>query len=56
MYEVKIRKGESIDDALQRLRRLREDDIKGMERRRHYEKPSDIRKKRRTLRKGGNTH
>ena len=54
MYEVRVGRDESIDDALRRFKRLCEGNIKEMQKRRHYEKPSDIRKKRRSLSKNRN--
>lgn len=54
MAEVKIREGESIDDALRRFKRLCGENIAELKKRRHYEKPSDIRRKRRTQRRGQN--
>ncbi|MHC4752493.1 MAG: 30S ribosomal protein S21 [Planctomycetota bacterium] len=54
MAEVKIREGESIDNALRRLQRLCRENVAELKKRRHYEKPSDIRRKQRTRRKGQN--
>jgi small subunit ribosomal protein S21 len=54
MVEVKIREGESIDNALRRFERLCGENVAELKKRRHYEKPSDIRRKRRTRRKGQN--
>ena len=54
MAEVKIREGESIDDALRRFKKLCGENVAELKKRRHYEKPSDIRRKRRTQRKGQN--
>ena len=51
MAEVKIREGESIDNALRRFKKLCGEDIEELKKRQHYEKPSDIRRKRKTRRK-----
>ncbi len=51
MIEVRVRNGESIDSALRRLKRLCREDFRKMRKRRHYVKPSDIRRKRKTERK-----
>jgi small subunit ribosomal protein S21 len=53
MREVRVRKGESIESALRRFKRLCRDDLKELKKRRHYVKPSDSRKRRRTRKKGG---
>jgi small subunit ribosomal protein S21 len=52
MPEVRIRDGESIDRALRRFKKLCVEDFKEMKRRRHYVKPSENRRKRKTQRKG----
>jgi ribosomal protein S21 len=49
---VELRKGESIDNALTRFHKLCEEDVEEIKKRRYYEKPSDIRRKQRTRRKG----
>ena len=54
MAEVKIGKGESIDSALRRFKRLCGENTEESKKRRHYEKPSDIRRKRKTQRKRDN--
>ena len=48
MLEIKIEKDESIDKALRRFKKQcdKEDLLKEMKRREHYEKPSDRRRKR----------
>ena len=51
MPEVRVRTGESIEKALRRFKRLCRDDLKEIKKRRHYEKPSDIRRKQRTRKK-----
>jgi small subunit ribosomal protein S21 len=48
MLEVRVRKGESIDKALRRLKRLCKEDFREMKKRRHYVKPSEKRRRRRT--------
>ena len=55
MPEVKVRSGESIDKALRRFKRLCREDLKEMKKRKHYEKPSDIRRKQKTRKKGKKT-
>jgi small subunit ribosomal protein S21 len=52
MNEVRLRKGESIDKALRRFKRLCRDDLKELKKRRHYIKPSDSRKRRKNQKKG----
>jgi small subunit ribosomal protein S21 len=52
MLEVRVKEGESIDDALRRFKRLCGEDTAELKKRRYYEKPSDIRRKRKTRRKG----
>jgi len=51
MAEVKIGENESIDSALRRFKRLCGENVEELKKRRHYEKPSDIRRKRKTRRK-----
>ena len=51
MQEMKLRNGESIDKALRRFRRLCREDFEEMKKRRHYVKPSDSRRKRKTRKK-----
>ena len=51
MTEMKIIEGESIDNALRRFRRLCREDDRELRKRQHYEKPSDIRRKKKTRRK-----
>lgn len=51
MTEVKIRSGESIDRALRRFKKLCREDFNEMKKRRHYVKPSDNRRKKKTQRK-----
>jgi small subunit ribosomal protein S21 len=48
MLEVRVRKGESIDKALRRFKRLCKEDFREMKKRRHYVKPSEKRRKRKT--------
>jgi small subunit ribosomal protein S21 len=55
MYEVKIKAGESIESALRRFKKLCADDVKEIKRRRYYEKPSDVRRKRRVQASGRKT-
>lgn len=52
MREVRIRKDESIENALRRFKRLCREDLKEMKKRRHYVKPSESRKKRKSRKKG----
>ena len=51
MLEVRVRKGENIDDAIRRFRKRCREDFKEMKMRRYYVKPSDSRRKRKTQRK-----
>jgi len=48
MTEIKLRKGESVERALRRLREKLEQNgiFDEMRRRRFYEKPSDVRRRR----------
>jgi small subunit ribosomal protein S21 len=52
MSEIKVKKGEPIDKALRRLKKKldKEGTLKELRNRRHYEKPSE--KKRRSRRRG----
>jgi small subunit ribosomal protein S21 len=54
MVEVKVREGESIDSALRRFKKICGENVAELKKRRHYEKPSDIRRKQRTRRNGPN--
>lgn len=47
MSEVKIKKGETIDRALRRLKKKldKEGTLKEIRNRRHYEKPSEIKRR-----------
>ena len=47
MSEVKVKKGESIDRALRRLKKKmdKEGTLKEIRNRRYYEKPSEIRRR-----------
>lgn len=54
MQGVRIREGESIDKALRRFRRLCKEDFREMKKRKHYVKPSDNRRKRKTRKKSNN--
>jgi small subunit ribosomal protein S21 len=51
--EIRLKKGETIDRALRRLKKKldKEGTLKELRNRRHYEKPSE--KKRRSQRSGG---
>jgi small subunit ribosomal protein S21 len=55
MPEVRVRAGESIDRALRRFKRLCREDFREMKRRRHYVKPSESRRKRKTRGKSRKT-
>ena len=52
MSEIKVKKGEPIDKALRRLKKKldKEGTLKELRNRRHYEKPSE--KRRRSRRRG----
>ena len=44
--EVRLKKGELIDRALRRLKKLdKEGTLKDLRNRRHYEKPSEVKRK-----------
>jgi len=47
MSEVKIKKGETIDRALRRLKKKldKEGTLKEIRNRRHYEKPSEVKRR-----------
>jgi len=51
--EVIVRKNESVDKALRRLKKKmdKEGIMKQLKRHRHYEKPSQLRRKRKTKKK-----
>ena len=51
MPEIRVRTGEPIEKALRRFKRLCRDDLKEIRKRRHYEKPSDIRRRQKTRKK-----
>ena len=51
MPEVKIGERESIDSALRRFKRICGENVAELKKRRHYEKPSEIRRRRKARRK-----
>jgi small subunit ribosomal protein S21 len=51
MPEVKIGDNESIDSALRRFQKLCKENAVELKKRKYYEKPSEIRRRRKTRRK-----
>ena len=51
MTEIKVGESESIDSAIRRLQKVCKENVAELKRRQYYQKPSEIRRRRRSRKK-----